>query len=69
MTYLVTIEGQDPEDAGKPFRVDASRFCMIARPDPATNPPPTVFIVMLKDDLEPGKQYWTHDLDLSRLGN
>lgn len=67
MAYIVTVESQD--DPSDKFRVDASRFSMIARPDPETNPPKGVYIVMLKDDPEPGKQYWTHDLDLSKLGN
>ncbi len=64
--YVVLIEDQITAER---FRVDAKRLAMIARPDPATNPPPGVYEVILSDDPEPGRKYWTHNLNLAKLGH
>ncbi len=64
--YVVLIEDQITAER---FRVDAKRLSMIARPPAETRPPPGVYEVLLSDDPEPGRKYWTHDLSLAKLGN
>ncbi len=59
----------DPIDGkSEKFRVAASQIALYCRPDPETNPPAGVFEVLLKNDPQPGRVYWTYDFNPALLG-
>ena len=62
--YVVTVESWATEER---FKIDAKDIVLIEYPDPATNPPKGVYVVMLRDHGD--ERFWTYDLDLAKLGH